>query len=1262
MSVSLNLSGAFLGVGAPPPPPPVGTLVLVWPSTRYWPDTAAVGQSLASITGFPIGGAATVRLLAQPADVQPPADAVVADGANLRAGPGWAGMEPGAYILDVTVTLGALSKSSRTYVVKYSARAPDYSPADGAALATAISTVSAAIAANPGGFPGAVIELAPGVDYGDIACTFPKAGQTRKVVIRSGGADKLAGTPARAPSIIFDATMRVWVQNVALRGPERSLRVAFGGSNKVSEFPHLFRCTIKGGRAVWGPDGTLSLDPDGTTAGTERWVEDRTYIRGRVNGAGSFTQLDLRVGQDDSVQDGTAALGAWNVATVPGWVGHNVPGGLPGIVPLTALPSAGTGFVAEMEVQALTASTTPPKPAGGPDGNYVTRWRLVNGGSGYLVGSPPEPPRADSSVGWAGRTLCIDAMPVAWMSTTAGGCRNPLLVECDISDCQEGVRHTLIDETDAPWLFGNRMVRIYKDHRQFAFKRRAWTADAAHRMWFDRSFEPLSHTEDQFNPHADGWQGFDDAGGTGISRPFLDFVGNLFDAAQGRQGIQSMLISEVTAGGGYAVATVGNFLRGRMSNNLAVNHTDWHMSYMDTLLGSIGAASPGYAQSGGTVIWERGTYSNIRRPSTLARYLDMRQAGGSDATAYAAPSDAIMADWATARAAFGTIGAAANYGAFADPVQVIDHDNRVFDPNAVPARMLFGRRTAVEPGRTVVTQPRQLMNGSRPRTISGVEGVEWAKGATQIDALAAGYSSGPGQLEVGEYLALRMTAPAGRWQKQTGQLLLDGVPATLQILTKDSDTPGAGLVGDNYLSRPSVTGAGLCQRLVVAMSFVIPEGATGSFRLWQFGTTRRITWAPGNFSLFWDNSNTNVSVPVTWAFGTHNSFAFAIDCTAISPFTDPDSGEFDPIANGVFEAIANGLPVQPTRFSDNGGQAGSFTTSGGTRRFDLTGAAQTVMGGDVIAPAGFQLNWCGVRQLADGEPLPDLTDPAIIDLFCNDRIGLNGENWPGGLPTIFYRDSLANWNSAGGAVNRGTFVGAPPLTRIGSPFVDGNPPPAPPPPGSPQTPGVPVSRTRYTTGATGRTLWDVFSGVQVPDGHLALFVMGYDGASADLSLAGSDTLWTFHGQQAGTSDGIAAFSWFNGTGFTIPRSLSIASSAFETFEGYLYIIPRTGWTARLEAAVGFAAGASDPPALSLGLSRKVLALAATVTSGQVAAYTAPPAGFGQMQTSSSSGTSAGVRLAIAEAAIEAATINPGAFTPASSGGAGATIAIWEVLP
>jgi hypothetical protein len=216
-------------------------------------------------------------------------------------------------------------------------------------------------------------------------------------------------------------------------------------------------------------------------------------------------------------------------------------------------------------------------------------------------------------------------------------------------------------------------------------------------------------------------------------------------------------------------------------------------------------------------------------------------------------------------------------------------------------------------------------------------------------------------------------------------------------------------------------------------------------------------------------------------------------------------------------------------------------------------------------------------------------------------------------------------------------------------------------------PGTPT-RTGYQQTVAG-TSWTAFTGVSIPDGSLALFVLALDGGTGSAptlsGLTGADTDWFPVTDRAISGSPITSqvFYWFNDTGASVNKSLAFAYTQSELASGILLVIPRTTSGLALQVSgTGIFANTSNPnpPLLDIGFTRDVKWIAAVAVDSTVVP-TVAPTGFSNLFTQTGVST-ASASAATSEQDLAGSSLDPSTFTSASEQYVVWTLAVWEDPP
>lgn len=823
---------------------------LVYVSSRFWPDTVAAGATITAFNDFREGDAYTAKLFAQYGWVQPPADALSIVGGELRATASYANVLPGTYILkmhNVTtdrVTLGLVhiySNKTATHTV---------SSRDG--LLAALDEIGGDLQAQGAGFGGAVIDIAPG-DYGDVLVDqVPDRGQTRMVILRSASTDRLNGEMPRFARLILRGCKYIGVQSLRQEPyladygvSPLSPMLGFGyfgdnsGQKLTTENCWVFNQRVKGGSLEWNGAGLVRCNPALTVDPQNNWFPVHTHLRGNfsVSGTtGTYTRIDLYRGHDAVLESG-AALGVWKAATVPAYVGPNTPNGQAGIFgkvdivprpnPSVAgvTPTTPADFDAEFEVAFLTSTPTATvnggpqtKPAGGPDGNYIVAWRLINGGSWTGVAST----LAVLSLGWRNQASFF-TLP-SWMDVggTAREVRNLVVSNCHVEEVEDGIRAAFVDAESSIWTVGNTFDKIVRDWQQFFW---FWKPTSGIERWgpvpgqelmftghfdaFNNGGRTITLATDWLEPHGDSRQyarrAPPQSGLISGVQTYTWLVGTFTVARDTRlgRGLQGPFYSDMfQPSNGYRLVSQGNFVDCIEPNGWGLSNQVAEYSLHDSVISRFGSGNERYPSDPEYPTLssrQRATYGTLG-PTVIAPvgsfYRDHRSSAGNSDAVWSAPLFSYTLNPETLRARFTAVGDNAGYGAFGDPALSIDHVNRVWNPNLHEFRLGLAE-TVNHPVNTLVRSvARQLIFGTKPLSVS-VTGGLWSKGATREEALAATPTSAPGTLSPGEWIVLWVTTSPLSDVVRTVTATIGGVASSFSARTAAAlPFPASGVAGN----------------------------------------------------------------------------------------------------------------------------------------------------------------------------------------------------------------------------------------------------------------------------------------------------------------------------------------------------------------------------------------------------------------------------------------------------------------------------------
>ena len=772
----------------------IATDKLVWPASDVWLDTVPPGGLLTVLSDYKTGDTYTAKLIAQTGWVQPPADAVAVVNGELRAGVGYASLLPNTYICEIENTASGFT--THCFIDVLSDKAATHSVSTPAQLTTALNSIGSQITAQGAAFTGAIIDIAPG-DYGVFICNqLGKNSQTKMVIFRSSDPNRISGARPKFEQLQIKNTRYIGVQNLLFEaGPAQVRKMLIPGdetsSPPTTDFIWGGRNRARGGGRTWSGGGANFVDHTKTINPANDWHPTYTCFYGRWAG-GTYTRIDLYRGHLADTEDG-AALGVWKAATIPAYVGPNTPDGTarvftkvdfePNILAGSGNAPTPPNFDAEYEVAFLTSTPVATinggvqaKPAGGPDGNYIVAWRLVNGGSPWTGANTSQ--RADTSIGWVNQASYWD-LPF-WLDSDGNTEFNHAVISSnEVTEVLDAIRINFNDETKAHWVVNNSFDMIHRDAAQYFWRTdsavdsmRQWGPDVGLFHCFNSVGRPISREPDWKNPHGDSEQHAADYNGNGSTQqvqPYVLRIGNTLMARSGRlgAGFQGPFMSDMfRSGSGYRLVTAGNFVDAAEPNAWVVANLGVEFSRNDSVLSRFGA-------SGGTNIttdplyppatsWENNTFGSTGSTPLLNANQVSRVAvatTANDATVWSAPDFNYTASRATLKARFTGVGAAAGSGTFGNDVTVVDTVRRVWNPNMWTFRLLLPPSLSQAASTLVPSPPRQLLFGTKPLAVS-VSGGQWSKGATPALALAGVKTSSPGTLSRGEWIVLWQTTSA----------------------------------------------------------------------------------------------------------------------------------------------------------------------------------------------------------------------------------------------------------------------------------------------------------------------------------------------------------------------------------------------------------------------------------------------------------------------------------------------------------------------
>ena len=788
---------------APPPPPdpeeppaplPGDIDELVYPANRYWLDSGTAGQVLSPALGYSVGVTHEVTLYTQPGDWVPPADAVVLSGGNFVRGPGWANMRAGSYRMRIIKPGGSVTETDVRIATDAAAT---HTCTTEQQLTDAIAAVNADIASQGAAFPGAIIELSAANEWAPRTITINAGvGRTRRVYFRPIGADRYNAPRPRFRNLVTNAChLTDWHRIEALTYSRATAWFWTGASNYITRFD----CYVHGGEV--NTDGSINpailIDP------SRRDRPENSYFRTQYRSTLGPVDLPAFVpGHAPITQPLTAALGEWQACNPVGYVGDNAPEGITPMVFAKQPNWAGVEAQAEFEAETLSAGD-PRIPADLPAGRYITRWRCISRGDGYIQSRAVGvnyTQDARFTTTWPGQRVLEEILPQG-MASSSNPTLNMFNQDCSYHSLWEA-QICRINNNDARWDIGTKTDAIYKDHlRTLNQLGQLNTRFTAHLLAFPVMGRGFSDGAMPRNPHGDWDQGAANDEQpppfNGPRRIFRIRIGGLYDNGvtfpnRGfGPGPQGQFSSDATwlPADGFITLSFGNFYRSFMANMFAQNRRIYTRQHCDIVFNSNGGANDQWAPDGYWAI--TGTISQNQRatPAGRRRGAPFISTGGwNNAANFSAPTGARMESFADLRASFTGIGPAAGLGVFGDP-KGINHEGRAWNPDRIPVEMVFLAATAA-PGATVRSNALPLFYGHRAKAVS-VSGGTYAKGPTQADAGTATATSAPGTLDplvgdLGEWIALQGQAGPNPGDVVDVVVNIGGATSTFRITTEAS--------------------------------------------------------------------------------------------------------------------------------------------------------------------------------------------------------------------------------------------------------------------------------------------------------------------------------------------------------------------------------------------------------------------------------------------------------------------------------------------
>ncbi len=300
-------------------------------TTKVWLDTAGAGSTLTVFENPMIGATYSVTMEAQQGWSQPAAGTLEVFGNTIRAPAGLTAVNPGTYL--VTLTNNLTGSVCHQFVDVLSNKAADYTVSDIAGLNSALSTISGQITADPAAFPGRVIDMQPGVDFGDIIIDIPRLAQTKMVILRSADTNRSGGAMPSFTRMRFAKSKNVGFQRLAGRvvdGATLTSQTFFMTESvgSTAENTWISHCDISGGDIA--PNGASNARVRNSIASVSNWSPMISYFQGS-GPSGSINRIDLYIGHLNDQTEVGSAIGSWKAATIPAYVGTNTPTGSTGV-------------------------------------------------------------------------------------------------------------------------------------------------------------------------------------------------------------------------------------------------------------------------------------------------------------------------------------------------------------------------------------------------------------------------------------------------------------------------------------------------------------------------------------------------------------------------------------------------------------------------------------------------------------------------------------------------------------------------------------------------------------------------------------------------------------------------------------------------------------------------------------------------------------------------------------------------------------------
>lgn len=1000
-------------------------------NSRYFPDTATTGTTLATVSGGVSGSTVTVE----------GNSAFTAVGRDIRATADFATLPHGVHIIDIRMS-GSTTRMYRTYVIKYANGAANSTVTTEGELDAAIVLAKAKATSSP-----YVIDLNPATAWAVRNIDINLGATDQRVIFRTTG-NHISGARANIDRWRLAGTRRLMFQNLQMisgqvptidtgafdsAAPAATFGFGTGTTNIDSQ---AFLCRFVGG---YNANRAAACDP--ATAINPTKIDYKEYcnvlaVYPSSNGRITSLQVWPTAGTTPLI---TATGNTVLTGDERAFIGNNTPdgndtspgnGGWPasGGYSLVFKPGAsGSGAVARIRVNS----------------GYIDAVQVDSFGTNYnaSTGHPA------TTCTWVGRLPMLNRLPAG--ITRGQDSDRFATVDCEFNDVVQGMEGAARQEIT----LGNNFQRVYAD----SINRSGGTASSVEtvpqRTWFNIFTAPFSRSSDPGNPHTDNRQTVPSHAN---ARPWYEDVGNLSDAGSFSVGAaQLFLYTGAPSTTSIRALSVGNFGRTSLASGFQVNRGSEVFVHANGMIGNPNVDPAGYQptfvavsanrQSGsvtttGTYVVSN-TYGNAI--STLgAPNFEQRDnstiALGSYGIAFTNPTVNAMTTATDFVTNYATIGPLATIGPFVDN-SCVDHVNRNWRPEDLPVFAAFGQSIENTASATVESNVRERWYGGSAAI--SISNGEWRKAdnvgmSTNVTA----WSSSAGTLETGKFYQVRGTAGASPLALTTVTATIGAKASNFRIYTADTviSAPTYPNPGASTFSRYITSGAAIMpaetniQKMLFAISFRTPATLSATSTLFGFGNNRyRLQiGSTGSVTLVMDTSTTSMALPAGTIVGSTNYvLAIMVDRSKVSPFTEPD-GSVTLVANDAAIVVLNGVDVtvnNTNSWSSTGSANYSFNAST-LDRITFFASQESPTPSQFCVP-GYKINWVWWDWRASpAADYPDIRDYANFIKFSNDQIGATGQGPLGTSPKIFYQDTPANFN-ASSVVNKGT------ITQLQSPNV-----------------------------------------------------------------------------------------------------------------------------------------------------------------------------------------------------------------------------------